>query len=66
VGLSQYPFQGACLLTCYLVLAAQEAKKGMPLTGKINITPVKEDKPSPALEEPVTYASKTVRFGDPS
>jgi pre-mRNA-processing factor 40 len=38
----------------------EEAKKAMPLTGKINITPVKEEKPSPTVEEPVTYASKSV------
>ncbi|KAG6554153.1 hypothetical protein Mapa_004069 [Marchantia paleacea] len=37
----------------------EEAKKAMPLTGKINITPFVEEKPSPVAEEPLTYANKT-------
>ncbi|KAL3696119.1 hypothetical protein R1sor_010195 [Riccia sorocarpa] len=36
----------------------EEAKKAMPLTGKINVTPVVDEKPSAVAEEPLTYASK--------
>ncbi|KAL2642815.1 hypothetical protein R1flu_010402 [Riccia fluitans] len=36
----------------------EEAKKAMLLTGKINVTPVVEEKPSPMAEEPLTYANK--------
>lgn len=38
----------------------QEAKKAMPLTSKINISPMLEEKPAPIAEEPTIYASKTV------
>jgi hypothetical protein len=37
----------------------EEAKKAMPVTGKINITTVLDNKPLPVVEEPVTYANKT-------
>eukprot|EP01018_Ginkgo_biloba_P017493 Gb_14217 [translate_table: standard] len=36
----------------------EEAKKAMPITGKINITPLSEEKSVPMAEEPVTYANK--------
>ncbi|XP_057863573.2 pre-mRNA-processing protein 40A isoform X2 [Cryptomeria japonica] len=37
----------------------EEAKKAMPVTGKINVTPLLDNKPLPVVEEPVTYANKT-------
>lgn len=36
----------------------EEAKKAMPSTGKVNVTPVIEDKPVLATEEAIVYASK--------
>lgn len=41
-------------------MVLQEAKKAMPLTSKINISPMLEEKPAPIAEEPTIYASKTV------
>jgi hypothetical protein len=38
----------------------QEAKKVMPVTSKINISPVVEEKPTLVSEEPQIYASKIV------
>jgi hypothetical protein len=46
------------LLTWYP--AVQEAKKVMPVTSKINISPVVEEKPTLVSEEPQIYASKIV------
>ncbi|KAH9329126.1 hypothetical protein KI387_001234, partial [Taxus chinensis] len=36
----------------------EEAKKAMPVTGKINVTPLLDKKSLPMVEEPVTYANK--------
>ncbi|KAI5061875.1 hypothetical protein GOP47_0022414 [Adiantum capillus-veneris] len=36
----------------------EEAKKAMPSAGKVNVTPVMEDKPVLAVEESIVYANK--------
>ncbi|KAH7280786.1 hypothetical protein KP509_36G014500 [Ceratopteris richardii] len=40
----------------------EEAKKAMPSAGKVNVTPVSEEKPVLSAEEAVVYASKVNAF----
>jgi pre-mRNA-processing factor 40 len=37
----------------------EEAKKVMPITSKINVSPLVDEKPAPMAEEPLTYSNKT-------
>ncbi len=32
----------------------------MPITSKINVSPLVDEKPAPMAEEPLTYSNKTV------
>jgi hypothetical protein len=47
-------------ILCCICSLIQEAKKVMPITSKINVSPLVDEKPAPMAEEPLTYSNKTV------
>jgi hypothetical protein len=53
-------FSFKVFVNCCICWVIQEAKKVMPITSKINVSPLVDEKPAPMAEEPLTYSNKTV------